>query len=99
MVKLKVGDKVIVLNSNHSELKVGSEHIVNFIDCDGWPEIKDSNGETWYFELHQLQKIKLGDSTMKNQNDRRHNDKGLLTLKAVSVLTFVFIVAMCAFGL
>jgi hypothetical protein len=33
------------------------------------------------------------------QESRRHDDKGLLTLKAVSVLTFVFIVSMCAFGL
>jgi hypothetical protein len=31
--------------------------------------------------------------------DRRHDDKGLLSLKAVSVLTFLFIVAMCGFGL
>jgi hypothetical protein len=31
--------------------------------------------------------------------DRRHDDKGLLSLKAVSVLTFVFIVAMCEFAL
>jgi hypothetical protein len=36
---------------------------------------------------------------MKTQKDRRHDDKGLLSLKAVSVLTFLFIVAMCGFGL
>jgi hypothetical protein len=35
----------------------------------------------------------------KPQESRRHDDKGLLSLRAVSVLTFVFIVAMCEFGL
>ena len=35
---------------------------------------------------------------MKNQNERRHNDISTNKLKAVSVLLFVLIVAVCLFG-
>jgi hypothetical protein len=57
MDKLKAGNRVIVLDSNYSELKIGSKHIVSFIDSEGYPEIKDNDGQTWYFDLNQLQKI------------------------------------------
>jgi hypothetical protein len=88
--------------SNIDYLTIGKKYLIK--NCN---KIKRYDG--LYFEMVAdngliLYCLEFGCPNLSSQNweiqeSRRHDDKELLSLKAVSVLTFVFIVAMCSFAL